>query len=77
MAESDDVLQCDEFDVEDILGSFFSKLLIGLCMLPAFASALLNVLSGLFDGVLILSIVHGLIDGFQLGFSFGLTTLGQ
>jgi hypothetical protein len=72
IAEFDDVLH-----VEDVLGGFISRLLMGLCMLLASASALLNVLSGLFDYVLILSIDHGLMDSFQFGFAFGLTALGQ
>jgi hypothetical protein len=58
-AESDDFLH-----VEAVSGALLSRLLMDLCMLPASASALLNVLSGLLDCVLILSIVHGLINSF-------------
>jgi hypothetical protein len=66
--------ECYDFlHVEAVPGGLLSRLLIVLCLLPASASALLNVLSGLFDYVLILSIVHGIIDSFQLGFAFGLT----
>jgi hypothetical protein len=50
MTQSDDVLH-----VEDVLGGLIGRLLMGVCMLLASASALLNVLSGLLDCVLVLS----------------------